>query len=125
MVSFRHRGDFSKTTNFLEKARNINYRRILTGFAEQGVSALAAATPIDSGVTKSSWGYELRISDGFVRISWTNSHINEGVPIAIILQYGHATGTGGYVQGYDYINPALQPVFDMIAEEVWKEVIRL
>ena len=97
--------------------------KILEKYAKEGVSALAAATPIDSGKTASSWGYEIEVSGDSATIHWTNSNENKGVNIAVILQFGHGTGTGGYVQGRDYINPAMRPVFDRIAEEVWREVI--
>lgn len=121
-VVFKYKGDLKKTTKFLEKLSKRERFKNLEKFAKQGVDALSSATPFDSGLTASSWGYEIHASGGIYKIVWTNSNINNGVPIAIILQYGHATGTGGYVEGRDYINPAIQPVFDKIAEDVWKEV---
>ena len=96
----------------------------LDKYGREGVAALASATPIESGKTASSWYYEIKNSNGSATISFYNSNVNKGVPIAIILQYGHGTGTGGWVQGRDYINPAIQPVFDRIAEEAWREVTK-
>lgn len=122
MISFRHKGNFQKTDRFLKKATWSSYFSILEKYASMGVSALAAATPVESGKTASSWNYEIRTSKDGAEIVWNNSNINKGVNIAIILQYGHGTGTGGYVQGRDYINPALKPIFDKLAEELWREV---
>lgn len=121
-ITISSKGDFSKTLNFLQKAANIRKVIRLEKYGKMGVDALAQATPKDTGETASSWGYEITETDGSLSIVWTNSHKNNGVPIAIILQYGHATGTGGYVQGIDYINPALRPIFEQIADEAWKEV---
>ena len=95
---------------------------VLSALGTRGVAALRSATPVDSGITASSWDFHIEHEKGRVSIVWTNSSSNEGLPIAILLQYGHGTGTGGYVEGIDYINPAIKPVFDEIAEEVWKEV---
>ena len=125
MIVVKHRGNFNKTENFLKRASRLDIRRILERYAKEGVAALSAATPVDSGLTASSWGYEITINRGSYVISWTNSNINDGVPIAIILQYGHGTGTGGWVEGRDYINPAIQPIFDKIADEAWREVTKL
>lgn len=122
VVSFHHKGNFQKTDNFLKKAKQGDYFRSLEKFAQEGVNALASATPIDSGKTAASWDYTISRSKGSVSITWTNSNINNGVNIAVIIQYGHGTRNGGYVQGRDYINPAIRPVFDKIAENVWKEV---
>lgn len=125
MISFRQKGDFSKLTNFLERAKNAVKVSDLDKYGREGVAALASATPVDSGLTASSWYYEIKIQNGSATISFYNSNVNKGVPIAIILQYGHGTGTGGWVQGRDYINPAIQPIFDKIAEAAWKEVTGL
>ena len=122
MISFRQKGDFSKVTRYLEKASKSARLSILDKYGKEGVAALSSATPIDSGKTASSWGYEIKNSRGYASITFTNSNINNGVPIAIILQYGHGTGTGGWVEGRDYINPAIQPVFDRLANEAWREV---
>lgn len=125
MISFRHTGDLSKTTRFLKRAKELELSRILDKFGRDGVAALASATPVESGQTANSWYYEVERSRGSSTIYFLNSHINDGVPIAIILQYGHGTGTGGWVQGRDYINPAIQPIFDEIADAAWKEVTKL
>mgnify|MGYP001029803439 FL=1 len=124
MITFRQKGDFSKLTRFLEKAKETVGRGDLDRYGREGVAALASATPIDSGLTASSWYYEIENRNGSVTISFHNSNIQNGVPIAIIIQYGHGTGTGGWVQGRDYINPAIQPIFDRITNDVWKEVIK-
>lgn len=125
MISFRHKGDFSKSKRFLDRAKQAIRIGQLDRYGREGVAALASATPVESGETASSWYYEISQGAGSVTITWNNSHVNKGVPIAIILQYGHGTGTGGYVQGRDYINPAIRPVFDKIANEVWREVTKL
>lgn len=125
MISFRHKGDFSKATSYFEKLKEAAKLGILNKYGRAGVAALSSATPVDSGKTASSWGYEIEHSAGSAKIIFTNSHINKGVPIAIILQYGHGTGTGGWVQGRDYINPAIQPIFDQITEEAWREVTKI
>lgn len=125
MISFSHKGDFSKTMRFLTRAKGMDISAILNRYGQEGVSALASATPIESGQTASSWYYEIERSKSSATITFLNSHVNKGVPIAIILQYGHGTGTGGWVQGRDYINPAVQPIFDKIADEAWKEVTTL
>lgn len=125
MISFRQKGDFSKLTRFLEKAKNAVHLGILDKYGREGVAALASATPLESGKTASSWYYEVEHSNGTSSINFYNSNVNQGVPIAIILQYGHGTGTGGWVQGRDYINPAIQPIFDKIANEAWREVTKL
>ena len=125
MITFRQKGDFSKLTRYLTKVKAAAKVNILDRFGKEGVAALSSATPKDSGLTAESWYYETEISNGSATISFYNSHINKGVPIAIILQYGHGTNNGGYVQGRDYINPAIQPLFDKIADEAWKEVMRI
>ena len=125
MIKFRHKGDFSKTTRFMEKAKSAVRLSQFDKYGREGVAALASATPVESGLTASSWYYEVEFSSSSVTINFKNSHVNRGVPIAIILQYGHGTGTGGWVHGRDYINPAIQPVFDRITEEAWREVTKL
>ena len=124
MIGFRQKGDFAKLTRFLEKAKNAVHLGILDKYGREGVAALASATPLDSGKTASSWYYEVQHGEGTASINFYNSNVNKGVPIAIILQYGHGTGTGGWVQGRDYINPAIQPIFDKIANEAWREVTK-
>lgn len=124
MITFRQKGDFSKLTRYLERVKEAVKLGNLDKYGREGVAALASATPIESGKTASSWYYEIENSNGSATISFYNSNVNKGVPIAIILQYGHGTGTGGWVRGRDYINPAIQPVFDRIAEEAWREVTK-
>lgn len=125
MIEFRQKGDFSKITNYLEKAKEAVKIGNLDRYGKEGVAALASATPIETGKTASSWYYEIVQGKGTVSINFLNSNIQNGVPIAVILQYGHGTGTGGWVEGRDYINPAIQPIFDKIAENAWREVTRL
>lgn len=125
MIEFRQKGDFSKLTNYLEKVKEAVKIGDLDRYGKEGVAALASATPIETGKTASSWYYEIVQGKGIVSINFLNSNIQNGVPIAVILQYGHGTGTGGWVEGRDYINPAIQPIFDKIAENAWREVTRL
>ena len=125
MITFRQKGDFSKLTRYLERVKEVIRRGDLDKYGRAGVSALASATPIDTGLTASSWYYKIEHSNGSAVISFHNSNIQNGVPIAIILQYGHGTGTGGWVEGRDYINPAIRPIFDAIANDAWREVTRL
>lgn len=121
-VKFEVSGGFTKTERFLNRMKRREYLNVLDEFGRDGVQALRNATPVDSGATAEAWDYEIRRTRNYTEIVWTNSNINDGVPIAIILQYGHGTGTGGYVQGRDYINPAIRPIFDEIAEKAWKVV---
>lgn len=123
VISITHKGDFSKTDKFLKHLQGLNFLIILEEYGKRGVEALRAATPVDSGLTADSWSYQVDTSNGKISISWLNSNVNDGVNIAILLQYDHFTRTGGFVKGQDYINPAIQPVFDEIEEKVWKEVI--
>ena len=125
MVSFRHKGNFSKTIRYMGRARDAVRLKDLDKYGREGVAALASATPIDSGITANSWYYEIVRANGSVTISFHNSNIQNGVPIAVILQYGHGTRNGGWVQGRDYINPAIQPIFDKIANNAWREVTKL
>ena len=125
MVVFKHRGNFNNTEKFLKQATRTDYLRILEKYAKEGVAALALATPKDSGETANSWSYKISSSRGAYTISWANSNVVNGVPIAILIQYGHATGNGGYVEGQDYMNPALKPIFDNLANEAWKEVTKI
>lgn len=122
MISVRSKGNFSKTEKFLKKSFGRDYRSVLEKYAKQGVAALASATPVESGETASSWDYEIIQNESSLSVIWTNSHVEKGVNIAVILQYGHATRTGGWVEGRDYINPALRPIFDEMAKAAWKEV---
>lgn len=125
MIRFKSKGTYKKTFSFLERLLTWLGAGGLNKYGEQGVRALSEATPKDSGKTAQSWSYDV-INDGNkVSIIWSNSNVNEGVNIAVILQYGHGTGTGGYVQGIDYINPAMKPIFESIADNAWKELIRV
>ena len=124
MISIKNKGNFNKTEKFFRGVINSEFVGILEKYGQLGVNNLSISTPMDSGKTANSWRYEIRHYAGGVSISWTNSNVVNGVPIAILLQYGHATSNGGYVQGSDYINPALRPVFDKMANDVWKEVTK-
>lgn len=125
MITFRQKGDFSKATRYLERLKEAVRIGDLDKYGRAGVAALASATPVDSGKTAESWYYEIKNQNGRASITFLNSNINDGVPIAIILQYGHGTGTGGWVEGRDYINPAIRPIFDEIANNAWREVKQL
>lgn len=124
MVSIRQKGDFSTTTSFLGKLKKGIRLSDLDKYGRKGVTALASATPVNTGLTANSWYYEIKKTNGMVSISFKNSNIQNGVPIAIILQYGHGTRNGGWVEGRDYINPAIQPIFDEIATNAWQEVTK-
>ena len=124
MITFRQKGDFSKLTKFLERAKEAVHLGDLDKYGREGVAALASATPVDTGLTASSWSYKIEQGKGTATISFHNSNIQNGVPIAMILQYGHGTCNGGWVEGRDYINPAIQPIFDKIVEEAWREVTK-
>ena len=124
-ITFKQRGDLSRTQRFLRNAQAAIKFRNLDTYAEQGLAALKNATPYETGETANSWYYEIERTQNSVSIVYKNSNIQNGVQIAVILQYGHGTGTGGYVQGRDYINPAIRPVFDKLANDAWEEVIEL
>lgn len=125
MISFKHKGDFKNIETFFNGAINPTYLKVLERYGQIGVGALASATPVESGETARSWDFYITHYKTYSKITWTNSNVKNRIPIAIILQYGHSTGTGGYVQGRDYINPAIQPLFDKLADDVWKEVTDL
>ena len=125
MISFRQKGDFSKLNRYLERVKESAKIGVLDKYGREGVAALASATPVETGKTASSWYYEIKRQNGSVSLEFKNSNIKDGVPIAVILQYGHGTGTGGWVQGRDYISPAIQPIFDKIADSAWKEVTKI
>ena len=124
MITVESKGNFDNTEKLLKRIKSRDYLKVLDKFGRQGVTALSGATPTRSGKTASSWDYEVLVSGGSVNLQWTNSNINNGVSIAIILQYGHGTRNGGYVVGRDYINPAMRPLFDKMADEAWKAVIK-
>lgn len=123
-ISFSHKGDFKKTEKLLKKALGLNYRDVLDKYGRQGVAALSSHTPIESGETATSWTYEIEQKGSTISVVWYNNHVEKGCNIAIILQYGHGTRNGGYVEGRDYINPALRPIFDSLAEAAWREVTK-
>ena len=123
MITLTGRGNFDKTTRFLKNIQSKKYKSTIDRYAQKGVQALSSVTPKDTGNTASCWGYEIVQEKDSLSIFWTNSHVEKGVNIAVILQYGHGTRNGGYVVGRDYINPSIRPVFEEIARAVWKEVI--
>ena len=123
ILSINMKGDLKRTTRFLEKAKRVFKVSDFDAYAQQGLEALSSATPVDSGKTASSWEYKIEINQNGIRIAYYNTNVVKGVPIAIILQYGHGTRNGGWVEGRDYINPAIQPIFDKIVESVWREVV--
>lgn len=125
MITFRQKGNFSKLNRYFERVKEVVKVGDLDRFGREGVQALSSATPKDTGLTATSWEYSIERSSNRVSITFNNTNIQNGVPIAIILQYGHGTRNGGYVQGRDYINPAIQPIFDKMAEDAWKEVTKL
>lgn len=123
MISVKTKGDFKNFNKFVDRMLRHDYKQVIEKYARMGVKALSEATPIDSGDTAKSWDYEIHYSDGRTKIVWTNSNVTKsGTPVAILIQYGHHTKNGGYVQGIDFINPALRPVFTKLAEDIWKEV---
>lgn len=124
MLRVKSTGSTDKLEAYLRKAKKVDARAVLERAGREGVAALRRATPSDSGLASSSWDYEIRQNGRAISIIWTNNDVEDGFPVALMLQYGYATGTGGYVSGRDYINPAMKPVFDKIAEDVWKEVTR-
>ncbi|MET0464723.1 MAG: HK97 gp10 family phage protein [Chitinophagaceae bacterium] len=115
-------GDFTKTTKFLKFLQSGDLYNGLSTYGRRGVDALSSATPIETGETAQSWGFQLGRQNGRYSISWFNTHVEDGVNIAVIIQYGHGTGTGGWVEGRDYINPAIQPIFDKILDDIWRQV---
>lgn len=124
VIVFRQKGDWKKTRKFLKRCSALKLDEVLDRYGQEGVDALSRATPKDTGKTAASWSYEVRKEPERITIVWKNANIVDGVPIAVILQYGHATRNGGYVEGTDYINPAMRPIFERIAERAWGEVRR-
>ena len=125
MITITQKGSFKNTERYLRRLQQAQLFAVLEKYGSLGVNALSNATPVDSGETAGSWTYSIVQRPGYYSIRWHNSHTNKGVPIAVLLQYGHGTGTGGYVQGRDYINPAVRPIFDQMANEAWKEVTKI
>lgn len=124
-IIIKHSGSFKNTESFFKKVQQLKIERILKKYGERGVLALSAATPTDSGLTSESWDYTIETTRSGYTLSWENQNVHNGVNVAIILQTGHGTGTGGYVRGRDYINPAIQPIFDQLANEAWREVTKV
>ena len=122
-ITFRCKGEYSSTMGLLQRISAMRFRHKLDRYGNMGVEALRSATPADSGKTASSWDYTVEDNGGQVAIYWTNSNVNQNVNIAVLIQYGHGTGTGGYVEGIDYINPALRPIFEQMANDIWREVV--
>lgn len=122
VISFAQHGDFKKSLTFMTRVRSRNVRGVLEKYGQRGVEALAIATPKATGKTAASWSYEIKMDDNGATLCWKNANIVDGVPIAVILQYGHGTRNGGYVEGVDYINPAMRPIFERIAARAWGEV---
>ena len=122
MITLTSSGSFSNLERFLNKAENLDIRSVLEAGGKMGVDALSNATPVDSGLARTSWSYEVQITADGYSLVWTNDNVENGFPVVIMLQYGHGTGTGGYVRGRDFINPAIKPVFDKIANDIWKAV---
>jgi len=122
MISFSSNGSFDKTERYLRAVQKLDIGRIAAAQAQRGVAALAASTPTDSGLASASWGYEITKTATSITIDWTNSDVENGYPVAVMIQYGHGTGTGGYIHGIDYVNPAMRPIFEDIAATVWKAV---
>lgn len=125
MISFTTKGSFRNTEKYLSRLSKLQLDSILNKYGSIGVNALSNATPADSGLTSGSWSYSIKSGPGYYSIRWHNSHEVAGTPLVILLQYGHGTGTGGYVQGRDFINPAVRPIFNQIADEAWKEVTKI
>ena len=125
VVTFKHRGDFKRTERFLNALKGARYLNALEKYGQMGVEALAAATPKDTGLTAASWVFDIERTEGCTKIIWSNTNVNKYVNVALLIQHGHGTGTGGYVEGIDYINPALKPIFDAIGDEIQKEVASL
>lgn len=125
MITFKHKGNFNNTERFFKRAKQMQVRNILEKYGSAGVSALSNATPQETGLTAASWDYKIELSSTGASVEWYNRNVVSGTPIAILIQYGHGTGTGGYVPPRDYVNPAMAPIFDQMAEEIWKEVSKI
>lgn len=121
MIRFKHKGDFSKCKTYFEQSKGQVPESILRKYGEKGVQALRSATPVDTGKTASSWYYKISVDSKRAIVSFANSNVESGANVAILIQYGHGTRNGGYVQGRDYINPTIRPIFDKMADEAWKE----
>lgn len=124
MITVSQKGEFKHSINYLKKISETRWETILDKYGKRGVDALRSATPVDTGVTAKSWGYKIINKRDYISLEFHNTSSNDGVPIAVILQYGHGTGTGGWVHGKDYINPAIAPIFEKLASEIQKELTR-
>lgn len=124
IIKFKHKGNFNKTEKFLTNAQSINLQKICEKYAQQGVNALRSATPMDTGETAYSWDYSIKVGPRGCKVTWVNNNIENGFTVAILIQYGHGTRNGGYVQGIDYVNPAIQPIFEKMTEDLWREVTK-
>lgn len=122
MITISSKGDFNKTNRFLSRMGRLNLSSKVAKYGQEGVRALSSATPQSTGLAASSWGYSVKTNSNGFSLTWTNSDIENGFPVAVMIQYGHGTKNGGYVQGIDYINPAIRPIFERILNELWKEV---
>lgn len=125
MISFKHSGSFNKTDKFFKRVLFSDYLHIFNKYGVIGVNALSSVTPLDTGKTANSWGYKIQRSNKGVSITWTNSNMVDGIPVVILLQYGHVGKNGGYIQGLDFINPIMKPIFNKIIDDIWKEVTLL
>lgn len=125
MIRYRVRGNWKKTRSFLEKSKKYSPRILLESIGKRGVEVLSRATPIDTGLTAHLWTYEINQRGNYFQLSWSNGNVVDGIPVVILLQYGHGTGTGGYVKGMDFINPSIRPIFDSFSKELDREIERL
>jgi len=125
MITITQKGNFDTVTKYLNRLKTQDVYSVLNRYGSIGVNALSNATPVDSGETASSWYYSIVVRKGYYSIRWHNRHVESGIPIAVLIQYGHATRNGGYVQGRDFIMPAMRPIFDQIAAEAWREVTKV
>lgn len=124
IIKFSHKGDFSKTERFFNRALRRDYLNVLEKYGQLGVSALQEATPKDTGTTANSWDYGIEKTKSTITLYWTNSNENRGISIVYLLVHGHGTQNGGYIVGNDFVTPALQPIFEELADKCWKEVTR-
>ncbi len=125
MIGWETKGDFKNSKRYLNKLLSALRINVLESYGRKGVEALSKATPVDTGLTAASWEYKIERTQNSAKIMFYNTNTNNGVPIAILLQYGHATGNGGWVEGRDYINPALRPIFDSLANDAWRDITNL
>ena len=125
MITIKHKGDFKNTERFLKRSQSLKVRAILEKYGQEGVSALALATPVDTGLTASSWEYKIKITRSGYILVWSNTNVVNNLQVAILIQYGHGTKSGTFVQGIDYVNPAIRPILNKMSESIWKEVTNL